>query len=112
MLAIATTTGWLGACKPSETSRSGTDKSKQTIHAVGYLEPREKLRRLSFQSHGVITQIHAKIGDNVKAGEVIARLDDLVEESALASAPAKLSKTEVSRKLVLAGAHPDDMAGS
>ncbi len=110
IIVFTTAAGPLGACKPSAAGTDGKDKAKEAIHAVGYLEPREKLRRLSFQSHGVITQIHAKIGDSVKAGEVIARLDDAVEQSALTGAQAKLSMTEANRKLVLAGAHPDDIA--
>lgn len=112
MIAGAIVAGLQGSCKPSETSGTEKVSAKETIHAVGYLEPREKLRRLAFQSYGVITEIHPKIGESVKAGDVIAQLNDGIERSALASAEAKLSMAEANRKLGLAGAHPSAIAAA
>lgn len=100
----------IGSCKPAGKTGEQEAGAKNRIHAVGYLEPRDKLRRLSFQSYGVIAQVNEKIGEVVKAGDVIARLDDSVERSALGAAQAKLAVAEANRKLVLAGAHPDEIA--
>ena len=103
--------GMLGGCKSKDTNEKA-DERKISIHAVGYLEPRERLRRLAFQSDGVIAEIIPKLGDRVKQGEVIARLNDAIERGALATAQAKLAMAEANRKRVLAGEHPAAIAAA
>lgn len=39
------------------------------------VEPRDRLRRLAFEGQGVIAEIAIDVGTEVKAGEVLARLD-------------------------------------
>jgi multidrug efflux pump subunit AcrA (membrane-fusion protein) len=95
------------ACKPGAAVPSNSTETWATIHAVGYLEPRSKLRRLAFQSHGMIMEVNVDVGDHVKAGDIIAKLDDRIEQTALGVANAKLALVEANRTLVLAGAHPD-----
>lgn len=96
----------LSSCKLSQKSAI-TSKPTQTIHAVGYIEPRGELRRLAFQGHGVIVRIGHQIGDQVKAGDILASLDDRLERSQLLTASAELAMAEANRDLALAGAHPE-----
>lgn len=95
------------ACKPGAARPSNATERQEAIHAVGYLEPRGKLRRLAFHSHGMIVEVNVDVGDYVKAGDIIARLDDRIEQTALDAANAKFALAEANRILVLAGAHPD-----
>ena len=95
------------ACKPGAAVASNSTETRATIRAVGYLEPRGKLRRLAFQSHGMIMEVYVDVGDHVKAGDIIAKLDDRIEQTALGVANARLVLAEANRTLTLAGAHPD-----
>ncbi len=97
----------LQGCKFAKAERNSTDDKPKIIHGVGYLEPRGRLRRLAFQGSGVIQKIEHEIGAPVKAGDVVARLDDRIEASQLAAAGARLAVVEAKRDLTNAGAHPD-----
>jgi multidrug resistance efflux pump len=97
----------LQGCKPSKEAPTSSEDPPRVIHGVGYLEPRGRLRRLAFQGSGVIGKIEFGIGDPVKAGDVVARLDDRIEASQLAAAEARLAVVEAKRDLTHAGAHPD-----
>jgi multidrug efflux pump subunit AcrA (membrane-fusion protein) len=97
----------LQGCKQPKAVPNTSGDKPGIIHAVGYLEPRGRLRRLAFQGSGVIQKIEYGIGDRVKAGEVVARLDDRIEVGQLATAEARLAVVEARRDLTNAGAHPD-----
>lgn len=104
--AILAASGILTSCKPAD-ARRAEPRAEPPIHAVGYLEPRGELRKLAFQRAGVITRIDHGVGSPVKAGAVLARLDDRLERSQLMEAKARLKLEESERDLALAGAHPD-----
>lgn len=97
----------LQGCKSSKATPPSSEDQPRIIHAVGYLEPRGRLRRLAFQGSGVIRKIEHEIGAPVKAGDVVARLDDRIETSQFAAAEARLAVVEARRNLAHAGAHPD-----
>lgn len=97
----------LQSCKSSKAAPASSEDRPGIIHAVGYLEPRGRLRRLAFQGSGVIKKIEYGIGDPVKAGDVVARLDDRIQASHFAAAEARLAVAEAKRDLTYAGAHPD-----
>lgn len=101
--------GCLQGCKSSKAAAVSSEGPPGIIHGVGYLEPRGRLRRLAFQGSGVIKKIEYVIGDRVKAGDVVARLDDRIEISHLAAAEARLAVVEAKRDLTYAGAHPDSV---
>lgn len=98
---------WLTSCEPDAKVTDSSAMRETVIHAVGYLEPRDRLRRLAFEGQGVIVELKYKIGDQIKAGEVIARLDDRLERSQLALAEVNLAMTVAKRDRVFSGAHPD-----
>ena len=105
-LLLATLAG-LVSCQRPDPPVASRDTRTDTIHAVGYIEPLGELRRLAFQTSGVIARVECHIGDRVKAGDLLARLDDQLELARVASARARLEEARSKRAFVLAGAHPD-----
>ena len=53
---------------------------------------------LSFSRPGIVSEVSVKEGDPVKAGQVVARLDDAVEQAAL-----KIAKAKADDELKIAG---------
>lgn len=48
---------------------------------------------LSFQTSGVLSELQVQVGDNVKAGAVLARIDDTNAQATLANAELQLAQT-------------------
>jgi multidrug efflux system membrane fusion protein len=64
---------------------------------------------LSFRIGGTITEINVKPGQEVKKGEVIARLDPRDYELALNRANSQLEETQAQERAMKAGARPEDI---
>ena len=97
------------SCQKESATNELSDTFVRKIYAVGYVEPQDGLRRLAFGSHGVIETIECEIGERVSAGQILARLDAELETSEVEIALAKLTQARASRKVLLAGAHPDSI---
>ncbi len=101
---------FLAACSEDAERESVADEREpQTIHAIGYVEPRERLRRLAFEGQGVIAEMAVNVGDVVKEGETMTRLRSERESAEIAVAKAALDAAEAEMELLEAGAHPGDV---
>jgi HlyD family secretion protein len=70
----------------------------KVIQANGTLNP-VSLIKVGTQVSGTIHSIHADFNDRVRAGQVLARLDPILLETAVANSQANLSQAEVSLEL-------------
>lgn len=66
---------------------------ERTVSAAGSLESTET-DELSFGASGKVTKIGVKVGDTVKAGQVLATIDATTSESQLTAAKAQASAAE------------------
>jgi HlyD family secretion protein len=85
----------------------GAGRTGRTIHASGHIEATEI--RLSSKVGGTLLALPFWEGDEVKAGDVIARLDTVDAEHDLARARAELEAAEARLRLLLAGARREDI---
>jgi RND family efflux transporter MFP subunit len=65
---------------------------------------------LSFPQSGLLAELAVEEGDQVAAGDVLARLDTTELEAQLERAQADLAVAEADRDIVLAGPHPAQIA--
>jgi RND family efflux transporter MFP subunit len=65
-----------------------------TVSAVGSIVP-VNTARVSFRSAGVLKDVNVKVGDLVKAGDVLARLDTVDLELALATSMTNLDNARI-----------------
>jgi HlyD family secretion protein len=77
------------------------------IHASGHIEATEI--RVAAKVGGRLLVLPFWEGDNVKAGEMVARLDTVDAEHALARAEADLQGTDARLRLLLAGTRREDI---
>ena len=68
--------------------------------------------KLSFASSGLVSEVNVAIGDQVKAGQVLAREDPSGLEPAVLQAQANLSANQAKLALMLEGARPEDLAAA
>lgn len=76
-----------------EVQTSAVRQGNITISATGAgtVIPAQEVN-LSFPNNGVLTEILVQVGDNVQAGDVLARLDDTAAQEALANAELQLAQ--------------------
>jgi HlyD family secretion protein len=72
-----------------QTAKVRTGDILVVTNGVGNLFPTEQVE-LSFRSSGVIAEVKVSLGDQVKAGDVLARLDDSSAQAQLSAAEANL----------------------
>jgi membrane fusion protein, macrolide-specific efflux system len=70
---------------------------EQTVLASGTLKP-EKLIAVGAQVSGRITSLRVKLGEKVKAGDLVAEIDSLTQQNSLRSALAALDNTRAQRQ--------------
>ncbi len=68
-----------------------------TVSATGNIQPEADVR-LNFQTNGTVAEIKVKVGDRVKKGDLIAKLDTTDLELALSQAQAALEQAQASAK--------------
>lgn len=76
-----------------ETDTVSIEKIPSTIKVFGTIQPRAEVPLISEVS-GRLIYLGVKVGDEVRKGEVIARIDPLLKESTLASARVLLDKAK------------------
>jgi len=82
---------------------------KQTVLATGQVVSNTDLN-LSFKSSGVLKSLKVKVGDKVKAGQVLATLDGESEQAALTSARGALAGAQARLKRTIEGASNEEIA--
>jgi HlyD family secretion protein len=82
-----------------------------SVDATGSVAPESRLE-LSFKSAGQVAQIMVKEGDQVEAGDVLARLDTADLEQALIQAQASLAINEAQLAQTEAGSSAEDLASA
>ncbi len=82
---------------------------KQTVLATGQVVSNTDLN-LSFSGSGVVKSIKVKVGDNVKAGQVLATLDQATELAALTSARGTLAAANARYKKTVEGASDEQIS--
>ncbi len=80
----------------------------QTVSATGTVEAAKKLE-LSFVNSGRVKEINVKVGDYVKSGAVLAKLDTSQLESQLSRAKAALNASVASLNKLLEGSSPEEI---
>jgi multidrug efflux pump subunit AcrA (membrane-fusion protein) len=85
-----------------ETAVAATGNIIEKVSVTGQIMPVDKAD-LAFEKSGVITVLNVKVGQSVKRGDLIAKLDDAGDVAALAAAEAKLD--DLSR-----GLRPEELA--
>lgn len=86
----------------------GKGKDEDVIAASGHVEATEV--RLSAKVAGHVEAIPVQEGDEVTAGQEIARLDTTDARLALAAARAERAQADAQRRLLVAGARREDIA--
>ncbi len=103
----------LAACGSAPTPTPDASKSAQPLPAVvsasGKVLP-EQWANLSFRAGGPIIELKAESGDMVKAGDVIARLDEADAQLAVAQAEAALSLAQAQLLQLTAGPRAEQVA--
>ena len=80
----------------------------QTVSATGAVTTSEKID-LSFKMAGTLTEISVSEDDEVKTGQILARLDDRSARAQVAQAQASLSSAVSNLNKILAGASSEDV---
>lgn len=78
------------------TSIVATGDVEETVLASGTLKP-AKLVAVGSQASGRILKLHVKLGEKVKAGDLIAEIDAVTQENALRTSRASLANVRASR---------------
>jgi HlyD family secretion protein len=102
----------LAACGSAPTPTPDASTSAQPLPAVvsasGKVLP-EQWANLSFRASGLIVELKVQSGDAVKAGDVIARLDDVDAKLAVAQAEAALALAQAQLAELKAGARAEQI---
>jgi HlyD family secretion protein len=93
LLAACARPGASGDAATQRTARLETGTLTATVNATGNIEPEAEIR-LSFQQAGTIAEVFFERGQAVKKGDVIAKLDTVDLELALAQAQASLEQAK------------------
>jgi len=87
---------------PTPTSSASTQPLPAVVSASGKVLP-EQWVNLSFRAGGPIVKLNVQSGDTVKAGDVIARLDDVDAKLAVAQAEAAVAVAQAQLAQLKAG---------
>jgi HlyD family secretion protein len=101
---LAVATLLLPACSPGNGTRAGD------LVLSGNLEVTDA--QLGFKVPGRVVERLFSEGDRVKAGQLVARLDDTEQQEQLALRRAELAGTEASLAALVAGSRPQEIAAS
>ncbi len=85
--------GASGDAAAQRTARLETGTLTATVNATGNIEPEAEIR-LSFQQAGTVAEVFFERGQAVKKGDIIAKLDTVDLELALAQAQASLEQAK------------------
>lgn len=86
-------------------------KAENKVVADGHLEP-VRHAALTFPGGGLVAEVLVQEGSQVKAGQVIARLEAASQRAGLAQAQAALVKAQARVQEMKAGARPEELAAA
>ncbi|MBN1887379.1 MAG: HlyD family efflux transporter periplasmic adaptor subunit [Thermoflexales bacterium] len=103
----------LAACgqAPTPTPEPITQDIPPVVSASGKLVP-EQWATLSFQGGGQLVDLRVQMGDAVKAGDVLAQLDDTDAEAVVTQAEAALAVAQAQLAQLKAGPQPGEIAAA
>ena len=96
---------------PTQTATVRRGSIAATVSATGNVVP-NKQSKLTFATSGTLKEVDVKLGDKVKAGQVLAKLDTSPLEIKLAQAQSNLRAAQVKLDQLKAGATADDIAAA
>jgi multidrug resistance efflux pump len=97
------------ALRPSPAASAPADAGQATLVAPALVEAHGDRVELAFETSGRITEVLADEGARVKAGDVVARLDDRIARARVAGAEAALAAAEARLDLAKHGARKDEI---
>ena len=93
------------------TTAAKSQELLQTVEVTGEITPASRID-LAFQSNGTLDKLNVKVGDVVKAGDVLATLKSGDLQFAVQNAQASLANAQASLRQRLAGSTPQAIAVS
>jgi multidrug resistance efflux pump len=103
---------WFGHSTQSASAAQPAITRPATLVAPGRVEPVRDAVALAFEAGGRIVAIDVDEGEAVKAGQIIARLDDRLARARVASADAAVSGASASYLLARRGPRGEDLAAA
>ena len=83
-----------------------SDGSPHWIQGIGYTEPASEVRRLAFKNPGIIEELKVKLGQSVKAGEILSQQNNVEEQVAVKVAENQLQAAKANYQKTIAGINP------
>ena len=102
---------WLGRTTPAVHAGPAVTRPGVLV-APGRVEPVHDPVQLAFETPGRITEIAVDEGDRVRAGQVLARLDDRLARARVAAAEAGLAQARARHLLARRGPRSEDLAAA
>ena len=102
---------WLGRQTPSVHADTAAARPSALV-APGHVEPVHDPVKLAFEAPGRIAEILVDEGDAVRAGQVLARLDDRLAKARVAASEAGLAQARARHLLARRGPRPEDVAAA
>jgi HlyD family secretion protein len=116
IIALVAAVAWFGlsgrsgpAARKFDLVTPRRDTITATVNATGQIEA-QQIANLSFVTPGRVAAVLVRVGDRVRAGAPLARLDTRELEIRLAQAEAQLQQAQASYEKLAAGATPADLA--
>ncbi|MEO8065817.1 MAG: efflux RND transporter periplasmic adaptor subunit [Candidatus Doudnabacteria bacterium] len=81
---------------------------RQTVISTGTVTSQSNLS-LAFKSSGILTRLYVKVGDKVRAGRILAQLDEKDASASIAQANAQVLSAQANLDKVLNGASGTDI---
>lgn len=103
---------WLGHSTPPVAAAPAVVARPSAIVAPGRIEPVHDPVKLAFEAQGRIAEILVDEGDAVRAGQVLARLDDRLAHARVAAAEAGLAQARARHLLARRGPRSEDIAAA
>ena len=105
--------GWLWLAHPTAAVQAETIVTRPSVLvAPGRVEPVHDPVQLAFEAQGRIAELTVDEGDTVRAGQVLARLDDRVARARVAASEAGLAQAKARYLLARRGPRSEDVAAA
>ncbi len=102
---------WLGSDSPAGLADDALVRPRFLI-APGRVEPLRDVVHLAFEAQGRISEILVDEGEQVRAGQVLARLDDRLARARVAAAAAMLAQAKARQLLARRGPRVEEVAAA